>query len=188
MNIRISRPHEPVKRKWLIALAPFAKTYFGIMCLILFFILVAAESYYRTVLHWSKESIVIHIGGFASLIGLILLIPLFVNHHRKGKWLAYIYERYRSSVYMVLTDEYFEKGLTDIWSVRYNWCLLRGVTETGKSFVLEISNEIVCIEKSDLKAHITEEDFRSHLSRKMLANKGNKILRNGSPPQIPSNP
>jgi hypothetical protein len=164
VNVKIVKPYKPLKKKWLGAFFQFARNNFGIVSIILFLILLVSESCYRTLLN--KELHVLCIGGIASFLGFIILLPTLVHGHRKTKKYAQDYERRQASAYTVLTDEYLEKGLIGFWSMRYDWRLLSGYTETKDSFILDAGNEFVIIEKPDLQNQATLEDFRIFLKQK----------------------
>ena len=122
MNIHIERQAARADRKVVADyVLPIFTHRFGVVSVLLFVTLVAAESYYRNAIHNDK---VLYLGGLGSLIGFCLLFRSVLVAN--ASWKRYFRQSaYEPCSYVTLTDDYVETGIAGVLVQREleNGCL-----------------------------------------------------------------
>jgi hypothetical protein len=131
----------------------------GVNLVLMFFTLLLTESCYRN--YYGREKHVIYIGGVGSVIGATLLLAAMVR--MKKRFSRYSFSCSGESAqggkfYLLVTDEFIEKGIEHSWSQRFYWKLLQGYRENRVGFVIKMGMNDLVIPFYDLGG---EENIRA---------------------------
>jgi hypothetical protein len=162
MLVEIRKPKSGFKdRKWDFVLT-ILETPFGLVCFLIYLLLLGDESYYRTRI--STEPNTIFIGGFCSFIGLFLLVGMMraVYKHRK-RYTGHMAPN--SEYYIVLDDNGYERGVKGFWSESRSWKMVSGYKEHTKSFTLRSGLNPLVISKNDFKKPEDVDALREFLKK-----------------------
>lgn len=102
-----------------------------------------------------------------TVVGLVLLIGVVRNVNRGWKNYYECIKTQPRELYLDLTDEYLETGVSSLAFQRYSWNALIGMSENKHSFVLYTPFSEIKIFKADLVGEINESDLRRFFSEKL---------------------
>jgi hypothetical protein len=119
--------------------------------ILMFSVLLVTETSYRNYYNQAKH--VLYWGGIGSVIGAIVLFQAILKTKRR-------FSRYSHDCsadveqggrfYLLLTDDFIEKGVEHSWSQRFYWQLLQGYTENRVGFVIRMGLNDLTIPFYDL--------------------------------------
>ena len=162
MNIRVEQfGNENLRTSWMLHIKPVLAEPLGLVSVLLYAILFITDTYYRNALYDDART---YVGGPSSVLGLVVLVVGARSVLRS--WRRYIerVEDGSSRHYLVLTDEYMEKGITGVSHWRVNWKALTSFAEDRWAFYPKMPVNAFPIWKADLGGEDRIAEVRSFLA------------------------
>ena len=165
MRIEIQKPVcDYPKQKWDFFLM-LLQTPALLICVVIFLLLLACESYYLN--QTANESGTTFIGGGFSLCGFILLCVVLINTYKKRKEQKSHMAPATGHYYVILSDDGYERGIKDFWSENKNWRLLTGFDERHNAFWPRFGQAEFPIFKYEFKQAADIDEFGKFLKKKI---------------------
>ncbi|MGD1084385.1 MAG: hypothetical protein ABSA47_06475 [Verrucomicrobiota bacterium] len=168
MNIHIETPIDVKRAKGFSRFfLPILQHRFGVTSILLFLILVVTEDYYLNLAqHEEKETYIF--GDIGSGFAVILIALAIGSANRSwnryyGQWAGGA----NAHVYLNLTDEYVERGVSGVWHQQLNWRMLESFKEREACFVVQMTIEEIVIKKRELPSDAVADEIRVFLRSKV---------------------